>query len=224
MISLFKPQMQRDLGRSFKNTEGKRNRGGCKLSEGFFSFDSEDFRCRTAKKKPLWPFLLGGLFRCLYVFPLRFGDSLSYLCIIYSVYNRFNWFDYQNTRSHVYMWICAYIYIHTYSVFNIKIYWGGAHTFIYGDSIDRKEMWFSEGWVFFFASRTCLSVCAPESLSRWGIFHPVTPPEMTKENRSCKPRFPIPAGAFLSKPPLQQTVGSRGSSTALCRQSARFAF
>lgn len=54
MISLFKPQMRRDFGRSFKNTEGKRSGGGRKLSEGFlvffFGFGSEAIRCRAAKE------------------------------------------------------------------------------------------------------------------------------------------------------------------------------
>lgn len=137
--------MQRDLGRSFKNTEGKRNRGGCKLSEGFFGFDSEDFRCRTAKKKPLWPFLLGGLFRCLYVFPLRFGDSLSYLCIIYSVYNRFNWFDYQNTRLHVDM----RIYIYTHTAYLVLRFTEVVHIHLYmGTLSTEKRCGFPKGGCF----------------------------------------------------------------------------
>lgn len=83
---------------------------------------------QNSEKKPLWPFLLGGLFRCLYIFPLRFGESLSYLYIIYNIYNRFNWFDYENICSHVY--VGMYAYIHTYNVFNIKNYRRDAHTFI----------------------------------------------------------------------------------------------
>lgn len=78
-----------------------------------------------------------------------------------------------------------HIYVFTHNVFNIEIYRDGAHTFICMGKLSTEEMWFPEGRIFLFASRTCLSVYALESLSRWGIFHPATPSEMTKENQRC---------------------------------------
>lgn len=61
-----------------------------------------------------------------------FGESLSYLYVVYSIYNRFNWFDYENISLHVYM----HTYIFTHNVFKIEIYRGGADTFVYGKTID----------------------------------------------------------------------------------------
>lgn len=93
---------------------------------------------QNRKNPPLWPFRLGGLFRCLCNFLLRFSESLSYLYVAYSIYNRFNWFDYENISLHVYM----HIYTFPHNVFNIEIYRGGAHTFIHGETIDRRDVLF----------------------------------------------------------------------------------
>lgn len=81
--------------------------------------------------------------------------------------------------------VYAHIYAHTENVFNIKIYGGGAHAFIYGECIDGKERCFSKGRVFSLDSPVCPYLCASIT-SRSGIFLAVTLPELTKENQSCK--------------------------------------